>query len=61
VTDVFRDASPDAYTPTLGYAANIVSIGTILFMVLVIFVFWLSQISSRRTDARGYWKGVQGG
>jgi len=56
VTDVFRDASPEAYTPTLGYAANVVSMGTVLFMVLVIFVFWLSQVSSRKTPDDGFWK-----
>ena len=56
VTNIFRDASPDAYTPGLGYAANIVSIGTILFMAMVIFVFWLSTISGRHAVAKGYWK-----
>ena len=56
VTNVFRDNSPDAYTPDLGYAASIVSMGTILFMVMVIFIFWLSAINSRRTTAKGYWK-----
>jgi len=56
VTDVFRDNSPDAFTPTLGYAANVVSVGTILFMALVIFVFWLSQVSTRKSEAVGYWK-----
>jgi len=56
VSNVFRDKSPDAYTPDLGYAASIVSMGTILFMVMVIFIFWLSAINSRRTTAKGYWK-----
>jgi len=56
VTNVFRDASADAYTPTLGYAANVVSVGTILFMAMVIFIFWLAQISTTKTDAGGYWK-----
>jgi cytochrome d ubiquinol oxidase subunit I len=56
VTNVFRDNSPDAYTPDLGYAASIVSMGTILFMIMVIFIFWLSAINSRRTAAKGYWK-----
>ena len=45
VVGVVRDNSPDAFTPTLGYAANVVSLGTILFMAMVIFVFWLSQVS----------------
>jgi hypothetical protein len=56
VTDVFRDNSPDAFTPTLGYAANVVSVAVIIFMAIVIFVFWLSQVSATKTDVTGYWK-----
>jgi len=56
VSNVFRDNSPDAYTPDLGYAASVVSTGTILFMIMVIFIFWLSAINSRRTAVKGYWK-----
>lgn len=44
VYSVMKDASPDAYTPTIGYAANVVSIGTIIFMAIVIFIFWLSTL-----------------
>jgi cytochrome bd-type quinol oxidase subunit 1 len=49
IVGVMRDNSPDAYTPTLGYAANVVSVGTIIFMAMVIFVFWLSHVSTVRT------------
>ena len=56
VSSIFRDSSPDAYTPGLGYAASVVSAGTILFMAMVIFVFWLSTISGRHPVTRGYWK-----
>jgi hypothetical protein len=49
VVDIMRDNSPDAYTPTLGYAANMVSVGTIIFMAIVIFIFWLAQISTKKT------------
>ncbi|MDP2694093.1 MAG: cytochrome ubiquinol oxidase subunit I [Gallionella sp.] len=56
VQGVFRDNSVDAFTPDLGYAANIVSIGTILFMIMVMFIFWLNAINSRRVAAKGYWK-----
>jgi cytochrome bd-type quinol oxidase subunit 1 len=56
VTNVFRDNSVDAFTPTLGYAANVVSVGVIIFMLLVIFVFWLSAVSARKTETAGYWK-----
>ena len=56
VTNVLRDTSPDAFTPTLGYAANVVSVGVLIFMVVVVFVFWISQVSSRETDTSGYWR-----
>ncbi|MCP5001016.1 MAG: hypothetical protein GY933_20310 [Hyphomicrobiales bacterium] len=56
IVGIMRDNSADAYTPTLGYAANVVSVGTILFMAMVIFVFWLSQVSARKTVHAGYWK-----
>ena len=56
VVDILRDNSPDAFTPTLGYAANVVSIGTVLFMSLVIFVFWIATLSGRKTDTAGYWR-----
>lgn len=56
ISNIFRDSSPDAYTPGLGYAASVVSVGTILFMAMVIFVFWLSTISGRHPTVKGYWK-----
>lgn len=56
VSNILRDNSPDAYTPDLGYAASVVSSGTIMFMIMVIFIFWLSAINSRRTPVKGYWK-----
>jgi len=49
VVDIMRDNSPDAYTPTLGYAANVVSTGTAIFMAIVIFIFWLAQISTKKS------------
>lgn len=56
VLNVFRDNSADAFTPTLGYATNVISVATILFMAMVIFVFWLAQISGQKTNTSGYWK-----
>ncbi len=56
VVGVMRVASVDAFTPTLGYAANVVSVGTILFMIMVIFVFWLGQVGGTKTATAGYWK-----
>jgi cytochrome bd-type quinol oxidase subunit 1 len=48
VYSIMRDNSPDAFTPTIGYAANIVSIGVMIFMALVIFIFWLGNISAKK-------------
>ncbi len=56
VVDIMRDNSPDAYTPTLGYAANVVSIATIMFLAMVIFVFWIAQVSTKKSLPAGYWK-----
>ena len=57
VVNVFRDNSADAFTPSLSYATNVISVATILFMAMVIFVFWLAQIAGQKTEAVGYWKG----
>lgn len=59
VYGIFRDNSVDAYTPDLAFAANTVSAATILFMAMVIFVFWLASVSSRKADASKYWMGGQ--
>ncbi|MBE9553886.1 MAG: hypothetical protein IMF05_10530, partial [Proteobacteria bacterium] len=56
IVDIMRDNSPDAFTPTLGYAANVVSVATVIFLGMVIFVFWLSQVSGTKTLPTGYWK-----
>ena len=56
VVDVMRDNSANAFTPTLGYAANVVSVGVVIFLLMVIFVFWLSQLSGRKVEPTGYWR-----
>ncbi len=55
VVNIMRDNSADAFTPTMGFAANVVSIGAIIFLSMVIFVFWLSQISANKTEPQNYW------
>ncbi len=56
VVDIMRDNSPDAFTPTLGYAANVVSVAAIIFLAMVIFVFWIAQVSTKKSLPAGYWK-----
>ena len=41
VYGVMRDTSPGAYTPTLGFATNMVSVTVIIFLGLLAFIFWL--------------------
>jgi hypothetical protein len=54
VYTVFRDNSPDAFTPTIGYATRIVSIGVIIFMAIVIFIFWLAHISGKKSVSEAH-------
>jgi cytochrome bd-type quinol oxidase subunit 1 len=44
---VMRDTSPDAYTPTLGFATNIISISVIIFLGFITFIFWLGSLEER--------------
>lgn len=48
---IMRDASPDAYTPAIGHAVLIATIATVIFMILVIFCFWIAQISTVKQTA----------
>lgn len=48
VYGIIRDTSKDAFTPTLGYATQIVSITVLIFFVLIGMVFYLSSLSGRK-------------
>lgn len=48
VYGVMQDTSPDAFTPTLGFAAGVVSVTVLLFFLLVAFVFWLASLTSKK-------------
>src|SRR3990172_9872984 len=47
---IMRDASPDAYTPPIGHAVLVATIVTVIFMVLVIFCFWIAQLSTVKQE-----------
>jgi len=53
VYGVIRDYSVDAYTPTLGYATDIVSITVLIFFALIGFVFWLASLSEHESTTPG--------
>jgi cytochrome bd-type quinol oxidase subunit 1 len=47
---VMRDSSVDAVTPALGYAANVITVTTVLFLGMVMFIFWLGGLGSHRAE-----------
>jgi hypothetical protein len=47
VYGVIRDNSPDAFTPTLGFATQVVSVTVLIFFLLIGFVFWLASLHER--------------
>jgi len=42
------DTSPDAYTPSLGFATQVVSVTVVIFFGLIGVVFWLSSLSGKK-------------
>ena len=44
---VMQDKSPDAGTPALGYAANVITITTIVFFLMVSFILWLGGLGDK--------------
>ncbi|HUP24876.1 MAG TPA: cytochrome ubiquinol oxidase subunit I [Thermoanaerobaculia bacterium] len=49
VYGVIRDTSPDAFTPTLGFATSVVSVTVLIFFALIGVVFWLASLSGRKS------------
>jgi len=55
VYGVMRDQSLEAFTPTLGFATQIISVIVIIFFAFIAFVFWLSSLHDKPdwgTDGR---------
>ncbi len=47
VYGVMRDTSPDAFTPTLGFATQVVSVTVLIFFFFISFVFWLAGLGKK--------------
>ncbi|WP_456404965.1 cytochrome ubiquinol oxidase subunit I [Thiolapillus sp.] len=45
VYTVMKDNSPDNFIPTIGYAGNMITLVTILFLLCVLFMFWVANLS----------------
>jgi hypothetical protein len=48
VYGVLRDTSPDAFTPTLGFAAGVISVTVLIFFAFIAIVFWITGLSSKK-------------
>ncbi len=48
VYGVVLDTSPDAHTPTLGFATQVVSVTVLIFFGLLGVVFWLSSLAGKK-------------
>ena len=48
VYTVVKDNSPDNYVPAIGYAGNMMTIVTILFLTMVLFIFWIASLSETK-------------
>lgn len=48
VYGVVKDQSPDAFTPTLGFASLVVSATVLIFFALIALIFWLAGLHGRR-------------
>jgi cytochrome bd-type quinol oxidase subunit 1 len=46
VYTVMKDNSPDNFIPTIGYAGNMITLVTILFLLCVLFMFWVANLSA---------------
>ncbi|MCW8883621.1 MAG: hypothetical protein OQK12_00030, partial [Motiliproteus sp.] len=48
VYTVMKDSSPDNFIPAIGYAGNMMTIVTVMFLLCVLFVFWIASLSSTK-------------
>lgn len=48
VYGVMRDTSPDAFTPTLGNASNIIAAIVFIFFAMILFIFWLGSVGEKK-------------
>jgi hypothetical protein len=48
IYQVVQDTSVDAFSPTLGFAARVISVCVLLFLALVSFIFWLGRLSEQK-------------
>lgn len=48
VYTVVKDNSPDNFIPAIGYAGNMMTIVTVLFLFFVLFIFWIASLAATK-------------
>ena len=48
VNKIMEDTSPDAFSPALGFVANIVSVCTIIFLAMLMLIFWINSLTEQK-------------
>ena len=48
VYTVMKDNSADNFIPSIGYAGNMMTVATLSFLVLVLFIFWVASLSETK-------------
>ena len=50
VYTVIKDNSTDNFIPNIGYAANMMTVATIAFLILILFIFWVASLSETKQE-----------
>ena len=50
VYTIMKDNSPEAFIPTIGQAGNTITVITLCFMAIMVFVFWLSRLGTTKQE-----------
>ncbi len=57
VYTVMKDNSPDNYIPAIGFAGNMMTIVTVLFLLCVLFIFWVASLSDTKQSRPAFLTG----
>jgi hypothetical protein len=48
VYSVMKDNSPDNYIPAIGHAGNMMTAVTVIFILMVLFIFWIASLDKSK-------------
>lgn len=51
IYNIMKDVSPESYIPSIGTAGNIITMVTLGFMAVIVFVFWLTSLDAMEQPA----------